>query len=714
MKKNIGLLASICLLVSAGSAQDSSGVRALGRIWYSNSTDVAILGDYALVADNDAGLRILNIEDERNPVETGVYPAFAGAMNIVLVNSACYIACSENGLKIVDVSDPLSPELLGSFNSEGTIQDVKISGGLAFLAEWRMDGRGGLRVVDVSNPRNPEQIGYCETGTAQVAYVEGNCVLIAGGGWLKLLDVRDPFRPRIISSIVVEHPQDIIVKDLLAYIPTLGSGLIIVDISRIETPRVVYNENIMIWEMGISVRDTLAFVAAYDDGIRIFDLSQPDHPNLIGSFDTPEGAYDITLRDNIAFIANSINGVRVVDVSNPDNPEEIGYWAQTGYPHALNLNGDYACLIGRFGLEIIDIQNPREPQIIGRINDLPCNGRGMAFFNRYLYTRLDYHDGMAVFDISNPANPELAAVMDTLNDMQDIVIDGEIAYVASSSSGNLQGLSVLSLADPASPLLIGNDTTIQSSYGIDIEEDFVFLTGYNDSLGEFGLYIVNISNPTEPQQVGFLPAGYNDVKVRGDHAFVVGDGLYIIDITDKSDPALISRTGPSSGFSIDLTGDFAVIADDQNGIRIYNIRDPAAPYEVGYYDGGGQIWSVQARDNLVYVVGLPQEFGIYDCSGALATSEHSVNQIPSYFSLYSYPNPFNSSTNITYTLPKAGWTVVDVMDIQGRLVERLSGGWKAAGRYREVWGASLTGQGMYFARLSTIDNHAEIPILLVK
>jgi hypothetical protein len=85
--------------------------------------------------------------------------------------------------------------------------------------------------------------------------------------------------------------------------------------------------------------------------------------------------------------------------------------------------------------------------------------------------------------------------------------------------------------------------------------------------------------------------------------------------------------------------------------------------------------------------------------GSLNVNQEIIFLTSSSQTLSSYPNPFNSSTTITYTLPKSGWTVVDVMDIQGRLVERLSGGWKAAGSYREVWDGGGVVSGEYILRL---------------
>jgi len=73
--------------------------------------------------------------------------------------------------------------------------------------------------------------------------------------------------------------------------------------------------------------------------------------------------------------------------------------------------------------------------------------------------------------------------------------------------------------------------------------------------------------------------------------------------------------------------------------------------------------------------------------------------------LQAFPNPFNSSTTISYTLPNTGWTTLDVVDLNGRLVTRLADGWKEAGSYREVWNCGRLTTGLYFAKL---ESHGQI------
>lgn len=74
---------------------------------------------------------------------------------------------------------------------------------------------------------------------------------------------------------------------------------------------------------------------------------------------------------------------------------------------------------------------------------------------------------------------------------------------------------------------------------------------------------------------------------------------------------------------------------------------------------------------------------------------------PSDFKLISiFPNPFNSTTTIGYSLPKASPISLQVFDVNGRLVATLVDGVMPAGRHSVVWDAGEEiGAGFYFVRL---------------
>ena len=69
-----------------------------------------------------------------------------------------------------------------------------------------------------------------------------------------------------------------------------------------------------------------------------------------------------------------------------------------------------------------------------------------------------------------------------------------------------------------------------------------------------------------------------------------------------------------------------------------------------------------------------------------------------------FPNPFNSSTAVVYTLPEAAHVKLVVYDLLGRVVKVLVNGVQDAGRHRTVWdgrdnGGSDVASGVYLVRM---------------
>jgi flagellar hook assembly protein FlgD len=70
-----------------------------------------------------------------------------------------------------------------------------------------------------------------------------------------------------------------------------------------------------------------------------------------------------------------------------------------------------------------------------------------------------------------------------------------------------------------------------------------------------------------------------------------------------------------------------------------------------------------------------------------------------------YPNPFNASTSIKYTLPENAHVEIAIYNIQGQLVRTLSKGEESSGTHLAIWdGKDNIGKqlpsGIYFYKLS--------------
>lgn len=72
------------------------------------------------------------------------------------------------------------------------------------------------------------------------------------------------------------------------------------------------------------------------------------------------------------------------------------------------------------------------------------------------------------------------------------------------------------------------------------------------------------------------------------------------------------------------------------------------------------------------------------------------------FTLYdNYPNPFNPSTTISYTLDHPAHVKIDICDLTGKRIAAPVDRTEPAGTYRLVWDAKYLSSGIYFCRVRT-------------
>jgi photosystem II stability/assembly factor-like uncharacterized protein len=88
--------------------------------------------------------------------------------------------------------------------------------------------------------------------------------------------------------------------------------------------------------------------------------------------------------------------------------------------------------------------------------------------------------------------------------------------------------------------------------------------------------------------------------------------------------------------------------------------------------------------------------------GRLTSIGATENQLPKQFSLeQNFPNPFNPTTEIRFTLKDAGWVTLTVFDLLGREVSFLCHKEYKPGTYKITWNASTVPSGVYFYQLKT-------------
>jgi len=90
-------------------------------------------------------------------------------------------------------------------------------------------------------------------------------------------------------------------------------------------------------------------------------------------------------------------------------------------------------------------------------------------------------------------------------------------------------------------------------------------------------------------------------------------------------------------------------------------------------------------------------------------------KIPKQFNITSYPNPFNASSVIQYTIPKQSSVKIIVHDILGKNIATLvDEQQQSAGSYSISWNAFNVSSGIYFIRMTSAHGTTTIKSLLIK
>jgi hypothetical protein len=110
-------------------------------------------------------------------------------------------------------------------------------------------------------------------------------------------------------------------------------------------------------------------------------------------------------------------------------------------------------------------------------------------------------------------------------------------------------------------------------------------------------------------------------------------------------------------------------------------------------------------------------FGSWPCTGEAFPGEESASGeiLPSSFILHpSYPNPFNPTTAISYQLSAFSRVIMQVYDVQGRLVATLVDGVQEAGTHQVSFDGSKLASGLYFVKMQAGNSLAVQKLMLLK
>ena len=599
------LAAAVMLSMPALAAFD---IPLAGQIAYGVPHDVAVSGDYAYVASQEA-VSVFDISTPANPIQVAVIDTVGSAEGVAVSGTYLYVAAWDAGLQRIDISNPLSPSLAGGVDTPGYAYGVAVDGGYAYVA----DHAAGLRVIDVSSLA--EVNSYDTAGYAWEVAVSDSYVFVADGfAGLVVLNKSD--LSVATTCTASDRVLDVAILGDYAYLADGTAGLKVFQISTLTCD---YGELSTTGKgFGVAAAGDFVYLAAGTAGLHVIDVTDPSEPILADSCDTPGCAYAVALAedgeaayvadeaggfiavdieaspmptlvsqvdtpgnaeaiavpDEIAYVADGSGGVVAFDVSDPTDPEKLWTCAEAGIQAmdvAVSEDGNYA-YVADWGskLRVLDVTMPTAPVCnYGSGAVVPGYPNGIAVSGNRAYVAAG-DTGLVPVNISNPALPSALSAIDTPGSANDVAVSGNYAFVADGASG----LQIIDTTAPTAAMV----TVATSGYcwGIALDGDYAYLAS-----GDAGLEVIDVSNPASPsKEVALkLSGSAHSVAIYGDYAYVSvgGKGVAVVRIADPTDPRYVTTCGtPSVPGPSDLVvaGGYAYVADAESGLVVVDLLPP--------------------------------------------------------------------------------------------------------------------------------------------
>lgn len=289
----------------------------------------------------------------------------------------------------------------------------------------------------------------------------------------------------------------------------------------------------------------------------------------------------------------------------------LGYNDVWGY--ADEIAGEYAIIGSRSHVNFVNITNPSTPYVVSRHKGAnTTTWRDMKTYEHYAYSVCDgCQEGMHIFDLSTLPDTATHIKTDTtyFKNSHNIFIEGSRLY-AVGMAGNTD-LIIFDLAqNPASPAplaiidlddIVGSGADKMYIHDIYVDGNIAYA-----SHGYEGYFIWDVTDPNNVLKIADNDwGGYNHSSWISE----CGQFAYVAEEVPKGLPAqvvaledMMSGNIPSVGTFIDNIGtvgsnglnvthhnpfvhrDMLYISNYEDGVKIYDVRNPENPVLYGYYD----------------------------------------------------------------------------------------------------------------------------------
>ena len=418
------------------------------------------------------GLRLVNVLFPRFPYLFSSCSSAPGANRVFVTadgeETYAYLS-NPIQLSIQDVTNPRDIQPVSVYTPSSDIVDLTVLGNHAYLAA----GYEELMVLDVEEQGFPQEVAALSLGGYTTALYSFSDFLFVSDlfGPARIVNVFNPRRPYVAGRwIIPGSPRNVALRDRLAFVVCVNSGLHVMDVEDPGHPRLVstlhapYNNN------DVDLEGDYAYLTALLTGMQVVDVSDPSSPMAVSQY-RPEGyTYGVEVEDGYAYLRNSGNELQIVDVHNPVSPVPRGSVQTPGTPQEILVRGNHLYVADlAAGLTIVDLTNKDNPQVTV---SFPTPGSCTNLFSTDSLMFLVCQDvGVEICDLSDPEAPESLGVYSTVQTIEDICVEDEYAYL----SLHHQRIEVVDISEPSDPTLVTDYGSLDNPGGLTVNGRNVYL-----------------------------------------------------------------------------------------------------------------------------------------------------------------------------------------------------------------------------------------------
>jgi hypothetical protein len=504
------------------------------------------------------------------------------ALSVFVRGNYAYLYLKNNsGFQIVDISDINAPVSGGVCDVPGEFSGtISISGNYVYLISLQ----NGINIVDISNPLAPNLVNTLDYGNFYSAlFIDQDYLYVATGNQFKILDLSDPVNPAESSSTTMYNTDDVFVSGNYAILGHYSSaqGIRIMNVTDKTNPT---ETSLFITTTGtksvdinkVSVSDNFVYAASKED-LWLFkiDISDPANPTEISKTEIPFDGYalPLSLQTNDTYVylgLDSDNGFKKINTSDLSNAGQFecpkdARWTYV-YDQRLYVSSSE-------GFWIYDVSNDWQPVLIKSypewswisrfvvidhvvyaisddtyriINATDANNlfeTGSYIFGgdrpHELYQILNYAylltgntcENFKILDVSNPSTITQKGLYTITGIGRDLVIDeaSSVAYFV-YENGAAGGLLSLDISDPLAPALLKDTATTNAPFCLWKSDQYLFI-GSNSASNKYFVNVYDVTNPSLPANVSeYENTGEIwDIQVKNNYVFsgVVGQSIIV-------------------------------------------------------------------------------------------------------------------------------------------------------------------------------------------